>query len=170
MWVRWSYRWDACREGRPFAVLCCVAATPRACVVGSPPPSGESHRNAIDPDVMTEPRALIGFGLDSSRLGLVRLELPQTCRRPAPVRRRIPSHRSGSPTHHRRRRSGPARFDALGRGGPPTNSQLYSAAMRSQMISRCSSLSPIRRGGGMRTMRSPSKHPAHLIAADAARV
>jgi hypothetical protein len=35
--------------------------------------------------------------------------------------------------------------------------ELYSAAMRSQVISRCSSLSPARRGGGMRTMRSPSK-------------
>jgi len=33
----------------------------------------------------------------------------------------------------------------------------YSAAIRSQVISRCSSLSPVRRGGGMRTIRSPSK-------------
>ena len=39
----------------------------------------------------------------------------------------------------------------------PVPGQIYSAAMRSQVISRCSSLSPVRRGGGMRTMRSPSK-------------
>ena len=39
----------------------------------------------------------------------------------------------------------------------PVPGRIYSAAMRSQVISRCSSLSPVRRGGGMRTMRSPSK-------------
>jgi len=33
----------------------------------------------------------------------------------------------------------------------------YSAAMRSHAISRYSSLSPARRGGGVRIMRSPSK-------------
>jgi hypothetical protein len=35
--------------------------------------------------------------------------------------------------------------------------ELYSAAMRSQVISRCFSLSPARCGGGMRTIGSPSK-------------
>src|ERR1700738_3770667 len=40
---------------------------------------------------------------------------------------------------------------------PSVPDRIYSAAMRSQVISRCSSLSPVRRGGGMRTMRSPSK-------------
>jgi hypothetical protein len=38
----------------------------------------------------------------------------------------------------------------------PVPGRSYSAAMRSQVISRCSSLSPVRRGGGMRIMRSPS--------------
>ena len=33
----------------------------------------------------------------------------------------------------------------------------YSSAIRSQAISRCSSLSPVRRAGGDRIMRSPSK-------------
>ena len=42
----------------------------------------------------------------------------------------------------------------------PVLGRIYSAAMRSQVISRCSSLSPVRRGGGMRTMRSPSKRTA----------
>jgi hypothetical protein len=36
----------------------------------------------------------------------------------------------------------------------PVPGRIYSAAMRSQVISRCSSLSPVRRGGGMRTMRA----------------
>ncbi len=52
-----------------------------------------------------------------------------------------------------------ARDSPLEEGGfeLPVPGRIYSAAMRSQVISRCSSLSPVRRGGGMRTMRSPSK-------------
>ena len=39
----------------------------------------------------------------------------------------------------------------------PVPGRIYSAAMRSQVISRCSSTSPVWRGGGTRTMRSPTK-------------
>ena len=45
----------------------------------------------------------------------------------------------------------------------PVPGRIYSAAMRSQVISRCSSLSPVRRGGGMRTMRSPSKRTPRTL-------
>src|ERR1700730_17043779 len=51
-----------------------------------------------------------------------------------------------------------------------TNAQgSYSAAMRSQVISRYSSLMPVRRGGSIRIMRfALETHAAHLIAADPA--
>ena len=45
----------------------------------------------------------------------------------------------------------------------PVPGRIYSAAMRSQVISRCSSLSPVRRGGGMRTMRSLSKRTPRTL-------
>jgi hypothetical protein len=54
----------------------------------------------------------------------------------------------------------------LPEAAPPDKFPAYSVAMRSQVISRCSPLSPMRRGGGMRTMRVPSKRTPHLIAAD----
>jgi hypothetical protein len=55
---------------------------------------------------------------------------------------------------HRQSRSIDA---ASGVGGCRSFGWPYSAAMRSHAISRYSSLSPARRGGGVRIMRSPSK-------------
>ena len=53
----------------------------------------------------------------------------------------------------------------------PVPGRIFSAAMRSQVISRCSSPSPVCRGGGTRDHAlTHEAHPAHLIAADAGRV
>ena len=52
----------------------------------------------------------------------------------------------------RGREEGPV--EGVTRYGPTL--RRYSPAMRCQVISRCSSISPVRRGGGIRTMCSPS--------------
>ena len=100
---------------------------------------------------------------------------PSFCSCTAARSRGVPGRamRAGSfPGQRRRVSTGgprPVRIDGRSRRANPdrplvhttkrftSTDELYSAAMRSQVISRCSSLSPARRGGGMRTMRSPSK-------------